>query len=1152
MEFHISRTARDRYHFDQGLFALSGNVIFANFQAVRQFAYQIHIHRERHGAAGREVKAGEINAMGMIDEILHLVIELYRRDVDAQVLQKALRYLNTQYGQRQVDKALLHFIDEFPSIPVYRGILDKKTYLKGVSGGRTNREIVLEEMLLLWMANVNPAFSLYDEFFDDSGLKQHTAYLEFIDTLFSFFEKQPFYGPDHQNLLVMLRAPAVAAPHSLQGQLEYIRRRWADLLGDYLKRLLGSLDFLSEQEKAFIPGGPGPSRVYRFGHLDDEIEMFSRDSDWMPNCVLIAKNTYVWLDQLSRRYQRPINRLDQIPDEELERLAHMGINGLWLIGLWERSRASQRIKQLCGNPDAVASAYSLAAYEIASDLGGEPAYQTLRDQASRFGLRLASDMVPNHMGLDSSWVIDHPDWFLSLDQSPFPAYSFNGQDLSGDGRVGLFIEDHYYSRNDAAVVFKRIDRSTGHERFIYHGNDGTNMPWNDTAQLDYLNPQVREAVIQTILAVARRFPIIRFDAAMTLAKKHYQRLWFPEPGSGGAIPTRAEHGLAKADFDRLMPREFWREVVDRVAREVPDTLLLAEAFWMMEGFFVRSLGMHRVYNSAFMHMLRDEDNASYRQLIKNTLEYDSQILKRYVNFMNNPDEKTAVEQFGKGDKYFGICTLMASMPGLPMFGHGQLEGFGEKYGMEYRRALLDEGIDEALVERHWREISPLLHRRRLFSEVENFLLYDFYADGGGVNEDVFAFSNRLGEERGLVLYNNRFNHTSGWIKRSAAFLRITAKTKRMIQKDLGEGLALGRHSNQFVIFRDQNANLEYIHSCQSIHQQGLHFELGAYQTRVLLDFREVTSTGAQDYARLAAHLGGRGVASIESALVEMNLMPILNPFRAISNPETLRNLLNLRAAKTPGGRPVKIPRHLAGDLHIFLQAAGEWLGNTATVKESAAAGTRRLEMLLNLPSLHTTHAIPATRSLKTGLKFLASLPLSSEPDWLGLIHWIYLHPLVDLVGQAHLSARLDEWHIPQVMRSVFLSMGMDPETTSLTQRLVTGMLTIRKERHTRVSEPLEALFQHIFQDPNLGSFLMVNRYNDILWFNHEAFQRLTWWLAITDILETIIHTSTEADMVERIIQVHPMIQKLVRIEKSSGCQVDRMLELLAKEKITYL
>ncbi len=40
-----------------------------------------------------------------------------------------------------------------------------------------------------------------------------------------------------------------------------------------------------------------------------------------------------------------------------------------------RSVASQTIKQLCGNQDAVASAYSLYGYDIAHDLGGEPAYR---------------------------------------------------------------------------------------------------------------------------------------------------------------------------------------------------------------------------------------------------------------------------------------------------------------------------------------------------------------------------------------------------------------------------------------------------------------------------------------------------------------------------------------------------------------------------------------------------------------------------------------------------------------------------------------------------------------------------------------------------------------------------------------------------------
>src|SRR5207249_224195 len=142
---------------------------------------------------------------------------------------------------------------------------------------------------------------------------------------------------------------------------------------------------------------------------------------------------------------------------------------------------------------------------------------------------------------------------------------------------------------------------------------------------------------------ARRFPVIRFDAAMVLAKKHIERLWYPEPGGGGGIPSRAEHGsLPRREFDRRMPDEFWREVVDRVAAEAPDTLLLAEAFWLLEGYFVRTLGMHRVYNSAFMHMLRDERNAEYHLVMRNTLEFDPEVLKRFVNFMSNPDADTAV------------------------------------------------------------------------------------------------------------------------------------------------------------------------------------------------------------------------------------------------------------------------------------------------------------------------------------------------------------------------------------------------------------------------------------------------------------------------------------------------------------------------------
>lgn len=897
-EFHVSRAARDRYQFDETLFASSGNVIFTNFHAARLFAQKMNAQRDLLRFPEQSIRAGQINALGLIDEMLHQVVADYRRDRNARVMGQALDWLNERIGADAVDATLRRFADEFPPMVVYRGEIDLDTYLNGATDGIAHREIVLEEMLMLWLTNVNPAAKSFQELFDDTPLRTNTAYLQLTSSLRDFFEIQPRFGPENLNLIDLLRAPALAAPDSLSAQLEFIVARWGGMLGSYVFRLLGSLDVIKEEEKPGFVGAPGGGfdagpidvPVYEYGEMQFEPEQFTLDRDWMPRVVLIAKNAYVWLDQLSKRYQRAINTLDQIPDEELDQLARWGVTGLWLIGLWERSPASRRIKQMMGQTDAVASAYSLHSYDIAADLGGWDALHVLKDKAWRRGIRLASDMVPNHMGIDSRWVIDHPNWFMASDHPPFPAYSYNGPDLSSDERVGIFIEDHYYDRSDAAVAFKRLDRWTGGTRYIYHGNDGTSLPWNDTAQLDYLNPEVREALIQTILHVARNFPIIRFDAAMTLAKKHYQRLWFPEPGTGGAIASRADYAMTKRQFDEAMPVEFWRELVDRAAVEAPDTLLLAEAFWMMEGYFVRTLGMHRVYNSAFMNILRDEENAKYREVMKNTLEFDPEILKRYVNFMNNPDERTAVEQFGKGEKYFGVCTVMATMPGMPMFGHGQIEGFSEKYGMEFRRPMWDEQPDLDLMRLHERLIFPLLHRRYLFAEVHDFLLYDFFTPDGGVNENVFAYSNRAGDERSLVVYHNKYASTRGWIRSSVAYaVKTSNDEKQLTQRMLGQGLGLSNDSKVYFTFRDHLSGLEYIRNSAELIEQGLYLELNAYTCHVFLDWRDVYD-GAGMYAQLTAHLGGRGVPSIDDALREMLLQPILAPFGQVVNTDMLSHL----------------------------------------------------------------------------------------------------------------------------------------------------------------------------------------------------------------------------------------------------------------------
>jgi glycosidase len=1088
MEFHIARKARERYQFAESLFSYSGNVVFANLAACREFAYRINKVRDVEKHPEQAVHAGQLYAMGLIDEASHVLMARYRERFDPAVMTSALEWFSGIVGAEPLGRMLLTFVEEFPGLSVMRGQLTPQQWLSGETDGVPHWAVALEELLLLWTANRNEAFQPFEELFEEKTLAERTVYRQVTQHFPDYFATRPLIplpGAKPMNLLELLRAPAVGAPRSLSEQLALIRKLWKPMLGDSLEHyLLIAGEILHEEELAIWmqfnppavqareaarrhresgqkqwPDVVSTAEVPVFGDPAQEYEKFSDDTAWMPTVVLIAKSTYVWLAQMSRQYGRAINRLDEIPDEELATLAARGLNSLWLIGVWERSRASRTIKLLCGNADAVASAYSLFDYAIAEDLGGEAAYVNLRDRAYRHGIRLASDMVPNHMGIDSPWVIEHPEWFISRPEPPYPVYSFNGPDLSRDPRVEIKIEDHYYEESDAAVVFRRRDLQSGETRYIYHGNDGTSFPWNDTAQLDYLNPAVREQVIQTILHVARLFPVIRFDAAMTLAKRHFHRLWFPGPGTSGAIPSRAEYGMSQAEFNKAMPHEFWREVVDRVAAEVPGTLLLAEAFWLMEGYFVRTLGMHRVYNSAFMVMLRDEDNAKYRSVIKNTLEFDPDIMKRYVNFMSNPDERTAIDQFGKGDKCFGVATMMATLPGLPMFGHGQIEGFTEKYGMEYQRPRYDENADPWMIERHEHEIAPLLKRRRLFAESGNFLLYDFFTDNGKVDENVFAYSNRRGGERALVVYNNRYGHTHGTIDYSAAYADKGANQLR--QQRIREGLGLNDSSGAVFAWRDSLTGLEYLRRANDLSDRGLTLDLGAYQCHVFLNWRELYSTQEQPWDRLSDQLNGRGVANLEDALVHLELEPAHDALRQLLEPAMVRLFADL----------AEHPRTLVGGVNPALEAERTEFFETAWTRcenflrqaqrsylslagSSAAAPANpgllraafreRLRSAMRIPALEALFPAPWTVAARRMLPS-PSPQLTATAMWGPVLGWSVLELLaesIDAENPERMALELfDRLRLREPFAQIFAALGFEGEEAwRVAARVKVGLL----------------------------------------------------------------------------------------------------------------
>jgi len=1193
-DFHISRAAREKYKIEKSLFSIAGKVILADYQQSRILSERINSKRREEGNIDQFVTAGQINALGLLHEIFHLLIRRYEESDNPRVFSKVINHLKNEISEIDLEKTLLAFVKEFPSLPVYNNEMTPEKYLNSSQAGKPNKEIILEEIILLHMENSNPAAANLRELYSDDNLSAKTNYKQVIEKTETFFNNEVPTKFGGLSLFKLLRKPIVENPFDLEQQLEFIRTEYGAYLGeDVMNRLLRGVDLIREDFKLFVQHGGGEKGTPPVPTYDEDLERlrlireklsaekklskderrfyldyekFTEDVQWIPEVVMIAKNVYVWLYQQSEKYQREIKRLDQIPDDELDQLARWNFNALWLIGIWERSSASKKIKHLTGNVSAVSSAYSLYDYIIANELGGEKAFQNLKDRAWARGIRMASDMVPNHMGVYSKWAVEKPDYFLQRNEPPYPNYSFTGENLSEDERVEIRVEDQYYTRKDAAVVFQRKDKYTGTVKYIYHGNDGTNMPWNDTAQLNLLNPEVRESLIQTIMHVARKTPIIRFDAAMTLAKKHYQRLWFPAPGSGGAIPSRSDYSMSLEQFNKIMPNEFWREVVDRINSEMPNVLLLAEAFWLMEGYFVRTLGMHRVYNSAFMHMMMKEENEKYRQLMINTLEFNPEILKRYVNFMSNPDEETAINQFGKGDKYFGVAVMMLTMPGLPMFGHGQIEGYAEKYGMEYKQAYNNETPDEHLVWRHKKELFPLIKMRYLFSQIENFELYDFIDKNGKLNNNVYAFSNRVGDETALVIYNNSYYETEGSITFSNPKLE-SGKIRTEKPHHISELLNIKPNHEYFYIYTDHRTQLQYLVSGKELAEKGFTVQLFGYQYRVCLRFREVYDSEGR-YEKLYSLLNGKGVSSVHEALKELELLPLhsrYENFFSYDNMEKIRTYLVHKPEKQKKQEEFALPGKLDKELETLATEFNKYLNE----KKTSEKIEKKFHNDLSECRLFYQFWISKT-SRKAVAKWVKNcdeiLPVNSkvqtESEYLTFINLIFLKQFINKKSKSEkIDFIFDELLLS---KPIFNILQRQSNKFSIHQRIELIKILLRsfllnntksakssgsKKVKQTVSAGIEkaeinTIINLLLAEKKVHNFLRINEFEGITYFNKERFEELARWLLLLILTRLQFFVNQKYDAKATKTQID---KEILRYSKNN---YEKFIELIDKAELS--
>ncbi len=350
-------------------------------------------------------------------------------------------------------------------------------------------------------------------------------------------------------------------------------------------------------------------------------------------------NTRVWLRSLSTQAGRQIT-LSDVPDEEFERLASLGFEWIWLLGVWQTGDLGQQIARELPElrrvyrealpdyqeADICSSPFAITAYSVSPDLGGEHGLALFRERLQERGLQLMLDFIPNHTARDHSWLTLHPDYYVQGNGDQLLSQPFN------------------------------YDHTPSGDRIIAYGRDPYFHGWSDTFQLNYGNPQLQTAMQEELIKIADLCDGVRCDMAMLIMPEVFKNTWGIE----------------------MQP--FWPEAIARIRELYPDFIFIAEVYWDLEWTLQRQ-GFDYTYDKRLYDRLHEQEARPVREHLLAELEFQS----HSVRFLENHDEPRASVAFPP-QVHQAAALITYLTPGLRFFHQGQLQGHQARIPMQLCRA----------------------------------------------------------------------------------------------------------------------------------------------------------------------------------------------------------------------------------------------------------------------------------------------------------------------------------------------------------------------------------------------------------------------------------------------------------------------------------
>jgi len=410
--------------------------------------------------------------------------------------------------------------------------------------------------------------------------------------------------------------------------------------------------------------------------------------------------------------------------------------------------------------------------------------------------------------------------------------------------------------------------------------------------------------------------------------------------------------------------------------------------------------------------------------------------------------------------------------------------------------------------------------RHLFSQAEDFELYDFIDENNEVNNNVFAFSNKVDSEIALVLYNNSYSQASGSIKYSC--LKSSANNKGGSTNPRKISIVLGFKplSGYFYIYTDHRTQLQYFLSGKEISQNGFGIHLFGYQYRVCYNFVEIYDASGR-YMHLYNHLKGKGISSVEEAIKEMDLIPLHSSVENLFSLDNLEKFRNYLLTPSKGRKKkqdnIKIPPA------IITAYENVVIEINKTEDREIDSGQKVEKFISSMSTIRSFYQfwikINKRKNVTKWMKGInLELPVNDQlefgTDLLLLFSYVALN-------QALPKKKADKNSTNEIFNEVMLSKVINNLLSNLNEdenyhqktELVENLFIFqdklktrkkpksKKKKEGKTQNYLSKLPVSVLLDNNIVlKFLHVNEYEGITYFNKERFQLLLKWVLLVSVL----------------------------------------------------